>query len=373
MNILIDFTQIPLQKVGVGVYALNLISEIYNLDQQNMYYLVIQDDEYALNFITRSNFKIIKVRAKFFRKFILRFLLENTYLPFLALKYKIDIAHSLHYSFPLLMPAKKIVTIHDMTVFKIPKEHMFIRVCYLRLFIFLAAFFADRIITDSKSTLDDFLQRFKLASIKCRVIYLGKNASFNHNLEKNKIENVKNKYKIEKEYLLYMGTIEPRKNIKNLISAFYKLLQEDNNYQLVIAGRRGWYFDEVFRLVEELHLDSKINFTDFVNEQDKPYLIVGAKIFIYPSLYEGFGLPVLEALSCGIPTITSNISSLPEVTGDAALLINPSNAEELYLSIKRLLSDEVLYAQLKQRAIEQAKKFSWEYTAQQTLEVYNSL
>lgn len=373
MRILIDFMQIPVQKVGVGVYALNLISKIYEIDRENTYYLFVQDDDDSFDFIKDDHFKLIKVKSKFFRKPSLIVLLGQVYIPYLALKYKIDIVHSLHYIFPIFVFAKKVIVIYDMTFFNCPQYHVPAKVYFFRFFIYLASFLADRIVADSKSSLDDFLQKFKVDRKKTRVIYLGKSELFNPDLNTTRIENIKNKYKTGEKYLLFIGTIEPRKNIKNLILAFHRFSLENNDYKLVIAGKKGWYFQEVFRLPEKLGLNEKVIFTGFIDEEDKPYLIAAAKIFIYPSMYEGFGLPVLESLSCGVPTITSNISSLPEIAGDAALLINPASVDELYLNIKRLLSDEVLYARLKRKSIEQAKKFSWEKTAQETLEVYRSL
>lgn len=373
MKIFIDFTQVPLQKVGVGVYALNLVSAIYRLDNKNIYYIIMQDDDESLNFINDPRFKIIKVKAMFFRRFIFRFLLEQAYIPYLAVKYKIDTVHSLHYSFPLFSSARRIVTIHDMTVFEIPERHIFLRICYLKLFICLASLFADKIITDSRSTLDDFVKRFRRARNKAQVIYLGKSALFTHSLDKAEIDRVKGKYKIKQKYFLFLGTIEPRKNVKNIILAFHKFLQDNGEFQLVVVGRKGWHFSEVFTLVEGLGLNGRVKFTGFIEENDKPYLIAGARVFIYPSAYEGFGIPVLEAIACGVPTITSNVSSLSEIAGDAVLFVNPENIEELYLNIKKLVEDTALYGIMKQKSIEQAKKFSWENTASETIRVYSSL
>lgn len=373
MNILIDFTPIPVQKVGVGIYGLNLITKLKDLDRKNNYFILVQDDDTSLDHLNRERFKVIKVKSKILRIDFLMALSEQLFIPYLALKYRIDIIHSLHFSFPLLANAKKVVTIHDLTFFKIPNCHRFYNVFYFKFFIFLASIFADKIITDSKSTENDFLKIFKPRRKKTRVVYLGKNCSLDVSVEKEKIEIVKKKYFIDGDYLLFIGTIEPRKNIKNLILAFQKLLEENKDNKLVIAGKTGWYFNEVLELPQELGLKERIIFTGFIDEEDKPYLLAGAKIFIYPSIYEGFGIPVLEALACGVPTITSNVSSMPEIAGDAALLIDPLNVGELYLAMKRLLNDRALYSRLKQKSVEQAKKFSWENTALGTLAVYNSL
>ncbi len=373
MNILIDFTQIPVQKCGIGVYALNLISCLCKQDTKNTYYILVQDDDNSLDFISNPRFHKIKVNSKLFRKIIFMPLLEQFIIPYLALKHKIDVIHSLHYSFPLLSVGRKVVLIPDMTFFKFPQYHLFLKVLYFRFFTFMASFFADKIVTISESSKRDFLEKFPVDKDMVKVIYLGKDSSFNGNLDKNRIEEVKTKYGIENEYVLYIGTIEPRKNITSLIRAFSSFANVNKNCQLVIAGKKGWHYNSIFSLVNKLSLSERIIFTGFVLEEDKPFLIGGAKIFVYPSFYEGFGIPVLESLACGIPTITSNISSLPEVTADAALLIDPVDVDGLYKGIKRLFDDDILYAHLKEKSLKQAEKFNWDKTAQETVNIYNSL
>ncbi|MFC1646379.1 glycosyltransferase family 4 protein [Candidatus Omnitrophota bacterium] len=373
MNILIDFTQIPIQKVGIGIYALNLINQLHRIDHVNKYFIVAQDDDSSLNFIKNSNFCVIKIKSKFFRKFILRIFIEQLYIPFLTMRHTIDAVHSLHYSFPLFMPVKKIVTIPDMTFYKLPNLHIFIKRHYFKYFIYLSSFCVDKIITISKSSRDDFLETFPFYKKEIEITHLGKDEAFSSHLQKPEIDKIKSKYKIKDDYFLFVGTIEPRKNIGKLISAFNKFLKNQDNVQLVIIGKKGWHFDDVFDLVNQLSLQKEIIFTGFITEVEKMSLMRGAKIFIYPSLYEGFGIPVLEALACGIPTITSNISSMPEIAGDAAVLIDPYDEEELYHALKKLYCDTSMYLDLKQKSTDQAMKFSWDSTARNTLRVYNSL
>lgn len=373
-KIMIDLTQIPIQKTGVGVYGFNLVKSISESDINNIYYIIVQDDENSLNYITNKNFKFIRVKKKLFRKFILRCLLEQFYIPYLIFKFKIDVIHSLHYSFPIVtFGAKKVVTIHDMTFFKYPEMHIRIKKYYFKFFIIIGPKFADKLIFMSQSTLNDFRKLFYLDETKASVIYHGVSQLFNPNIDRIRINFILNKYKIDKEYLLFLGTIEPRKNIKNIILSYYKLLIKNSDYKLVIAGKKGWHFNEIFELIDELKLKENIIFTGFIDEEDKPFLFAGAKIFIYPSIYEGFGIPVLESISCGIPTITSNISSLPEVVGDAAILINPLNVDELFLSMQKVLNDKNLYNLLKRKSILQANKFNWNKTAQETIKIYNGL
>jgi len=373
MNILIDFTQIPQQKYGVGVYALNLIKQIAKLDLENHYDILIQNDEHSLDSSERNNFKFIKIKSKIFRKFIFRLFLEQWIIPYIIIKKKIDIVHSLHYSFPLLtFGAKKIVTIHDMSFFMFPKYHEIIKRYYFRFFIHLVARMADRVISVSKSTLKDFIFLTGARRDKVSVVHLGVDWNIS-SFPNERAELVKRKYGINGKYLLFVGMIEPRKNVTNLILAYDKLLKVNKDYHLVIVGKMGWGYRQLLNLIDDLRLHEKVIFTGFVEEEDKPFIIRDAKIFIYPSIYEGFGLPVLEALSLGIPTITSDVSSLTEIAGGAALLIDPANVDKLYSGIKRLLDDETIYQELKKKALLQARKFSWMRTAQETIELYRSV
>ena len=373
MNLLIDLTQIPVQKTGAGVYALNLIKKIYERKDQINYYIVIQDDEDVFDYFNKKNFHLIRVKANFFRRFICRVPLEQLYLPYLAWKYKIDAVHSLHYSFPLFTTAKRIVNIYDLSFFKFPHCHTAIKRIYFRIFTRLASRFAHKLITISESSRNDFLQEFRIDPQRIAAIYLGCNHEADKRFDQTKITTTKQKFGITRDYILFIGTIEPRKNIKHLILAYDRLCKEHHHCQLVIAGKKGWGFHDTFKLIDSLPTKRDITFTGYITEKEKEILLSQAKIFVYPSLYEGFGIPVLESLAKGIPTITSNISSLPEIVEDAALLVNPNDVDELYLQMRKLLTENSLYSQLQKKSIVQAKKFSWDKMAAETIHIYNSL
>jgi glycosyltransferase involved in cell wall biosynthesis len=175
-------------------------------------------------------------------------------------------------------------------------------------------------------------------------------------------------------FLLYVGTIEPRKNLLTLIRAYDELLRTtEHQPQLVLCGGRGWLCDEVFNLVDELKLQDQVRFTGYVDDADLPALYSAAQAFVYPSLYEGFGLPPLEAMACGAPVITSNVTSLPEVVGDAGLTHAPEDARELTRTMARLLSDLNLRAHFKRAGLERARQFSWERAARATQVVYDEV
>jgi glycosyltransferase involved in cell wall biosynthesis len=372
MNILIDFSQIPIKKVGVGVYGLNLVMNL-KPGMGSRCYVMVQDDDSSLDGCESNSIIIIKVKSQKYRKFVYRFLLEQIYIPYLVHKYKIDVIHSLHYSFPVLANALKVVTVCDMTFFKYPELHVKSKVLYFRFFIWLTSHLADRVICISKSTEQDYHYFFNSPPKLTSVVELGVDQAYRPSIDQGDVRCVLKKYGIVDDYILFIGTIEPRKNISNLLLAFAKLVNNSSPLRLVIVGKKGWHYESIFSLVNELNLGDKVIFTGFVEESEKPALLVGAKMFVYPSFYEGFGIPVLEALACGVPTITSNTSSMPEVAGDAAILVDPGSFEDIYTALVTLYNDESLCLALHRRALIQSSKFSWNTTADKTAAVYNDV
>src|SRR5579863_188378 len=374
MRVLIDCTSITRNKAGVGVYAKNLVEELIRLPDGPEYFLLVQDDDPELDLTGRPNVTMIKVRARIFRKLPLRCLLEQLLLPRLLVVHRIDVVHSLHYSLPLIrFGTKQVVTLHDMTFFNMPHAHEMVKKIYFRFFIRADVRFADKVIFDSHSSLTDCTSRLGPLRGAGTVVHLGKSEAFHTNLAKSEIRRVREKYGLGAEFVLFVGTIEPRKNLSRLVSAFAAVCEKHPGLLLAIAGMKGWMYDGLMETVKGLHLESRVIFTGFVPEEEKPFLIAAAKVFAYPSLYEGFGIPVLEALACGIPTVTSNVSSLPEVAGDAALTIDPYSVEELSSALEKLISDEPLRERLTREASRQAAKFTWTKTAIMTLEAYNEV
>jgi glycosyltransferase involved in cell wall biosynthesis len=372
MRVLIDCTSITRKKAGVGVYARNLIDQLTCLAQGPHYFVLVQDDDPELDFSSRPGVTMIRVRAGIFRKLPFRFALEQLVLPFLLLIHRIDVLHSLHYSFPLVrFGTKQVVTVHDMTFFNMPEAHQRVKILYFRFFIRADVRFADKVIFDSHSSMTDCITRLGAPRGTSTVVHLGKSEAFRADLAASGIRRVREKYGLNAEFVLSVGTIEPRKNLSRLVSAFASICGRHPDLLLVIAGMKGWMYDGLMQTVKDLNLESRVIFTGFVSEEEKPFLIAAAKVFAYPSLYEGFGIPVLEALACGIPTVTSNVSSLPEVAGDAALTIDPYNVAELSSALERLISDELLRERLAREAVRQAAKFTWAKTAMMTREAYD--
>jgi len=234
---------------------------------------------------------------------------------------------------------------------------------------------ADIILVPSEASKADVIRYLQVEAGRVRVIPWGCEARFTPSAAPTHAAEVKKRYGLPDRYILFLGTLEPRKDVLTLLQAFALLRagQSDAELRLVIAGGMGWGYKEFFTTREALKLGDHVIFTGFVDEEDLPDLYRGALLFIYPSLYEGFGLPILEAMACGTPVITSTTSSMPEVAGNAALLVEPKKPESLAAAMASVLGDEMRMAELRRRGLERAKSFSWEAVARTTLDVYTTL
>jgi len=225
----------------------------------------------------------------------------------------------------------------------------------------------DMFIAVSENTRRDIIKLLGVPENKTRVVYEAADRRY---------KPVKDTSKIKKQYglnnfILFVGTLEPRKNIRNLIMAFSKL--DRKNYQLVVAGKKGWKYEEIFQIVESQGLKEKIKFLDYVPDGELPELYSAADLFVYPSFYEGFGLPPLEAMACGTPVIVSNRSSLPEVVGDAGLMVDPDDVEDIARAMEKILAQPSLRRELSKKGLRQAKRFSWKRCARETIAVYKEV
>lgn len=237
---------------------------------------------------------------------------------------------------------------------------------------------ADMIIAVSESTKQDLIEIYGIDEKKIRVVYPGVSDSYvpidlQSKAHFPQIRSIRQKYHLPEEFLLYLGTLEPRKNVGMVVEAFEAIAAKYPKLHLVIAGKKGWLCESILSKAKESPFASRINFTGFVDEEDKKYLYNLAKIFVYPSFYEGFGFPVLEAMSCGVPTITSHVSSLPEVTEGKALTISPYNVHELIWGIDQLMGDERLYQEFVLRSVSIGKRYRWNASMQSTKQIFESV
>jgi len=267
-----------------------------------------------------------------------------------------------------------VVTFHDLSFEKFPGFFSWDRrLWHWHLGPRRQARLATKIIADSWSTKSDLIKLYKVDPQKIEVVYLGVDEGRKTiDLKKNQAR-ICRKYNLpETGFILHLGTIEPRKNLKNLIMA-YKKITGEVCWPLVIAGAWGWLYKDLLGLVKKEDLEQRVFFTGFIEEADKDCLYGLAKLFVYPSFYEGFGLPILEAMKRGVPVITSMVSSLPEVTADAALIIDPFDVDELAEAMKLVFLDDNLRDKLIRKGFARAENFSWRKTAQETLRIFNEV
>lgn len=357
MHIGIDIQWLKTNQAGVGTYIFNLVRHLLKVDHENQYFLYSPEKSFSQKIILD----------------MYRSLWTQIFLPLAIKKDKIDLFHSPCYFMPVFLSGRlrSIVTVHDMSSWIYPEKfNLKHRLVYSTLVPYSLKK-ADRIIAVSNNTKTDVSRLFKIKEEKIDVIYEAAEEVFQPIKEENLAMEIGAKYGIDGEYMLFVGTLEPRKNLFRLIRAFASLKKQEKIYEkLVIAGKPGWLYKDIFNLVKELKLEKEIIFTGHVVRKDLVSLYNVAKIFVYPSLYEGFGLPVLEAMACGTPVVTSNVSSLPEIAGDSAVLVNPYEIEELAGAMFSLLRNGKLRKKFSEKGLERAKLFSWDKTAIKTLEAY---
>ena len=267
---------------------------------------------------------------------------------------------------PLIHPRVSLATVHDLGYLYFPEAHPWRQRLYLDLSTRWNARIAAHLLADSEATKADIVAHYGTPPEKITVAYPGRDETLAPVRDPASIEAVKARYGIAGDYFLYLGTLQPRKNLARLIAAFAALPPET---VLVLAGKRGWLYEDLFAQVGRLSLEGHVLFPGYVPDEDKAALLSGAVAFVFPSLYEGFGLPVLEAQACGCPVITSTTSSPPEVAGDAALLVNPSDTEAITAAMQRIASDSGLRKTLIERGFVNVRRFSWAACARSVLSI----
>jgi glycosyltransferase involved in cell wall biosynthesis len=283
----------------------------------------------------------------------------------------LDLLHGFAYALPVLSRTPAVVTVHDLTFLLFPEAFPKTKQRYLAHITARSCHKARVVIADSQATANDLQDLLNVPPEKISVIHTGVDDRY-HPLPPDHIERIRRERGWPERFMLMVGTLEPRKNHLGLIEAYARYRKMTQTpLPLLIGGGKGWHFDQVFQRVQELGLTEDVRFLGFVPWEDLPWLYNAATLFVYPSRYEGFGLPVAEAMRCGTPVITSNISSLPEVAGDAALTIDPEDTEELAAAMLLVLEQEPQRLQLmREQGLRQAARFTWEQTAARTAEVY---
>lgn len=354
------------KKVGVSVYTFELL-KYFKKNASN-------DIKFIIYLKSNPRDELPKSNANFVYKIVKGvFLWSQFFLPLnLYLKKEIDLFFSPAHYVPRFCPVPTVTTIHDLSYFYYPQEFLKKDFYQLKNWTKYSVKKAKKIIAVSKTTKNDLINFYHLPDEKIEVIYNG----YNNKLKvQNSIPTLRRdkttakNLKIKTPYFLYVGTLQPRKNLITLIEAFNLLLKEEPEYSLVIVGKKGWMWQDIFAKVADLKLNDKVIFMGYLTDEEIVYLYKNACIFILPSFYEGFGIPILEAMSFNCPVIASNVSSLPEIGDDACLYFDPKNPKELKDKIIQLLINQALRDELVKKGQNRVKLFSWQKCGKETLEV----
>jgi glycosyltransferase involved in cell wall biosynthesis len=365
MRIGIDYTSASRQRAGIGRYTRSLVDALARLDTTHQYTLYIPADAQYLD-NTRTfpgNFRL--ARSPLNERYMVA-LWQRARLPLPVETFTgaSDVFYSPDFVLPPTRARKKILTVHDLSFKRIPETAVPDLKWYLDGAVPRAVARADLILADSEATRLDLIELFHAPPDRVQTLYSGYDALFRPVADAAELGRVRAAYQLEKPFILHVGTIEPRKNLARLIEAFSNLPQH-RELDLVIAGGRGWMYDEIYAAPQKFSVSESVRFLGFVPDADLPALYSLAELVAYPSLYEGFGLPVLEAMACGAAVVTSNNSSIPEVAGEAAVMVDAHDTEAITWAMQRVLDDRKWRGILQAKGIEQAKKFSWDKSAQE--------
>lgn len=367
MHIAIDAHSVGAQLAGNETYAVNLIEALAEIDQANQYTLYVTKRSAVDRFANRwPNFKVKRV-------------LPHTPLVRIPLvlsaelrRNPVDVLH-VQYTAPPLAPCAVVATIHDLSFEHLPETFNRRSRAQLRLTVRRTARNAAQVITLSEFSRRNIIETYELDSERVRVTPAAAAPRFKPVANETELRRIRRTYGIEDDYILALGSIQPRKNLVRLINSYSALAQSQAEIawpKLVLAGKRGWLEAETIRAAERSAVRQNIRFIGYVPDDDLPALFSGAACFAYPSYFEGFGLPVLEAMQCGAPVIAGNRTSLPEVAGDAALLFDPFDETAIGEALRVVIENPGYRDQLRVKGITRAKEFSWQRTARQTLATY---
>ncbi len=369
---------------GTEIYSRELIRALLALDRRNQYRLYTRErvapeffaDGHLTFLASRFTHNALRTTQYEIRTIPFPRLWTHARLSYEMLTRAPDVLWVPAHVLPLVHPRRSFVTIHDTGQVYFPDAHPPLQRAYHNWAVWWSTRRAARIFADSESTRDDLIRFFRVPPEKILVVYPAYDAQLYQPMrDAARIESVKAKYRLSGDYVLTIGTIQPRKNYVRLVEAMKRLAIRD--LRLVIVGKRGWLSDEFFTRIPISNLQSPISnlhspisILDYVPATDLPALISGARVFAFPSLHEGFGLPILEAQACGTPVVCSMTSSLPEAAGDAALFFDPLDVDAIAGALARALTDDVLRAKLIARGFENVKRFSWEVSARQILRAF---
>jgi len=377
MHIAIDYTPALHQGAGIGRYTRELMAALARIDTDNQYILFCAGVEPGLQAPNLPELPAnFTVRATRISPRWLTIGWHRLRLPWPAeqLTGECDVFHSPDFALPPLRRARGVVTVHDLSFLRVPQCAEPSLRAFLERAVPRALSRAAHVVADSANTRKDLIELLAIPPDKITVVPAGVSHHFRPVRNNLQLAEVRARYHLPQWFILSVGTLEPRKNFPRLISAFAQLRRHTGlPHELVIAGGEGWLFQDIYDRVAKEGLEGLVHFTGFVAEDDLPALYTLADLMVYPSLYEGFGLPPLEAMACGTPVVASNNSSLPETLGNAALLVDAEDTEAMADAMARVLGNANLRTRLSDLGRAQAARFTWENAARTLLAVYHKV
>ena len=374
-RIAIDYTPAYEQSAGIGRYVRELTAALARLDNANAYRLFVAGalagalpPPPAENFHWRPTALSPRWLARIWQR-------ARLPLPVEFFTGKLDLFHATDFALPFTLPATRtLLTVHDLSFVRVPEAASPPLKAYLDAVVPRSVARADHVLADSQATKDDLVALYGTAAEKITVLYSGVDGRFERVSDRKKLESTRAKYRLSGvSYVLSVGTIQPRKNYSRVIQALAEVRAGGRELHYAIAGSRGWLDEDLRQTIASAGMNDFVHLLGYVDDEDLPALYSGARMLLMPSLYEGFGLPILEAMACGLPVITSNLSSLPEVAGDAALLIDPADMREIRDAIHLVDADAIRRENMRRRGYQQAKRFTWQRSAEQLLSVYRNM
>jgi glycosyltransferase involved in cell wall biosynthesis len=358
-----------LRDYGIGTYIRNLLRHLARLDDRTEYVVLCREEDCAFAAELGENFRAVPERS---RGYSIR---EQIAVPLDLRREAADLFHAPHYVLPPLAPCRSVVTIHDCIHLRFP-QYLPNRLgyAYARTSLWVAAHRSARVLTVSEASKRDILRYFRIPDSKVAVIYNAIDERFNEEPPADEVMRVRERYQLNDPFILYAGNIKPHKNLERLIEAFHVIRRgEFEHVKLLIIGDEISKYATLRRTVHRYKLHKHVRFFGFVSDATLAILYRLARVFVFPSLYEGFGLPPLEAMASGTPVITSNVSSLPEVVGDAAMLIDPYEPDAIAGAMRRVLADDRLRDDMRERGLARVREFSWDRSIRRVREIYDEV
>jgi len=368
MRIAIDAHSVGTQLAGNVTYITSLIEALAEIDQKNEYMLyVARTDAYELYDGRWPNFQVRRIM--FHENRVARLLLSFN----IHLRQDPADIFFVQYNAPPMAPCKIVAAIHDISFEHLADTYKLLERTQMKLTIRRTARRANHIITCSDFSRDDIVGTYDISPEKVSAIPLAAPKWFQPVTNEAKLDEIRQKYQLDRQFILGVGSVQPRKNLVRLIEAYSSLAKRRDVPPLILVGKKAWLFEESIKAAADHAVEDKVRFTGFVPDEDLPALYSLSKFFVYPSFFEGFGIPPLEAMQCGSPVISGDRTSLPEVVGNAALMVDPFEVSAIENAMARLLTDDELRTALRQKGFERAKLFSWKRTARMTLDVFEKV